>query len=370
MKHVLPFLIILLAFERVLVAQDKEREVPLPYVTLVQPPSVPKLEATQLPKDRVDEIKQLIAGLSALESKDIGLLRSSPFSTIFVPVGEFNGFGDRTDRKVETFPQIRKLIEIGPDALPFLLDSLDNDTPTALTIKAAKTDGAISGGMDVDEILHGNPANPTERFVLNLDRHPYSASIRPKGQFDVASKLDSYQAKVGDVCLVIIGQIVGRDYECLIYDHVKSLGVLVCSPVHQKSIREKLRRIWESKNPRQKVLESLLLDFSTRGVLQMDSLDHWSIGSDFQIRSAMRLLYYYPTVATSIVSKRAAELRVSGDYFDDCVANGLCTDDFIDGIGWTDSQPIRTALEKLAESAKDNNVVRSLERSAIKIPNR
>ena len=350
-------------------AQDADREVALPFVTLVQPPDVPKLQATPLAAERVDKIEQLIHELSGIVKRDLSLNSSSCGST-FVPVGQFGTFGNWTARRVEVSDPIRKLVEIGPEALPHLLASLDDDTPTEIVIQAVETRGAIAGGMAFDEILHGNPANPTERFTLNLNRFPYSASVRPKDEAAVSPEMESYRIKIGDVCLIIIGQIVGRKYDCLSSPDVKSSGILVCSPVHRTTIRKRLRTIWESKHPRQKLLESLLLDFSTRGLLQMDSLDYWDIGNDFQIESTKRLLYYYPDIAVPLIVRRIKDLQTSDDFFDDCVRNGLRSDDFVDAIAWSNNEKIKSALSALARKAKDNGLLRALQRAGVKIPER
>jgi hypothetical protein len=350
-------------------AQDDDREVALPFVTLVQPPDVPKLEATQLPEDRVDEIERLIDDLSGIVERDLSI-NTSFYGSRFVPVGVFGTFGEWTGKHVEVSDPIRKLVEIGPEALPYLLGSLDDQTPTDIVIPAVETQGAIAGGMAFDEILHGNPANPTERFTLNLNRFPYSASIRPKNSLAVAPEMESYRIKIGDVCLIVIGQIVGREYECLTSPHVKSLGVLVCSPVHRKTIRNRIRKIWESKHPRQKLLESLVMDFSTRGLLQMDSLDYWDIGNDFQIESTKRLLYYYPDIAVPLIVKRINNLQVSDDFFDDCVRNGLRPDVFVDAIAWSTNGEIKAALSDLAPKAKENDLVHALQRAGVKVPDR
>lgn len=348
-------------------AQDDDREVVLPFVTLVQPPDVPKLEATPLTAERVDEIEQLIDDLSGVGKRDLSL-NSSFLGSKFVPVGEFGTFGDWTGKRVEVSEPIRKLVEIGPEALPYLLASLGDDTPTGIVIQAVETRGAIAGGMAFDEILHGNPANPTERFTLKLNRFPYSTSIRAKDDFVVASEMESYRIKIGDVCLVIIGHIVGREYDCLSNPHVKSLGVLVCSPVYRIAVRRRVRRIWDSEHPRQKVLESLVLDFSTRGLLQMDSLDYWDIGNDFQIESTKRLLYYYPDIAVPLIVERIKNLQTSDDFFDDCDRNGLRSDNFVDAIAWTKDERIESALSTLAGNAKESDLLRALKRAGVRNP--
>ena len=345
-------------------AQDVDREVALPFVTIIQPPVVPKLESTQLAENRVDEIERLICRLSETVDRDV---LGGSFSCTFVPLSGSGASGDRSGKRVEASDPMRRLVAIGPEALPYLLSSLDDDTPTTMVIQAVASRGAIAGGMAFDEMLHGNPVNPTERFVLHLNRRPYSASIRPRDNFSVAPEMESYRVKVGDICLIVIGQIVGRHYVCLRSPHAKSSGILVCSPVHRKTMRRRIRRIWASSHPRQKVLESLVLDFSTRGVLQGDSLGpHWDIGNNFQAASATRLLYYYPDIAVPLLVKRITTLQASDDYFVDCVRNGLRLDSFVDAIAWSKNREIKSALSDLARRAKEDNLRRALRRAGVK----
>lgn len=344
-------------------AQDNDREVPLPFVTLVPPPEVPKLAVTPIAKEQLTKIEQLIGDFSGIAKDDLFL--NCPYrGPKFVPVGEYSEFGHWTGKRVEVSNPIRNLVEIGPEALPYLLASLDDDTPTGIVIQTAQRAPAIAGGMAFDEILHGNPVNPTERFILSLNRTPYSASIHEKDRFDVSPEVESYRVKIGDVCFVMIGQIVGREYVCLASPHVKSSGILIMSPVHRKSVRERVREIWASKHPRQKLLESLVLDFSTRD-LHANSPDFWDLGNEFQIASAKRLLYYYPDIAVPLVVDRIKGLHVSGNYSDDCDRNGLRLDYFVDAIAWSDNVEIRAALAGLARRTKEPRLLRALERAGV-----
>ncbi len=358
-------LISLLAFP--VCAQDEEREVALPFVSLVQPPKAPKLELTPLSEERIQEIEKLIGELTKATRKDVEI--NSGYDSDFVPTGKFGTLGDWTGKPVEGISDpVRRLVEIGPDALPYLLNALDDDSRTEIVIDCVETRMAIAGGMAFDVRTHGNPVNPTEIRILQLSRYGYSPSIRPKNEFSLPEDLESYRVKVGDVAYVIIGQIVGRNYICLGSPHVKSLGVLVVSPVRSKKLRQQIQNIWKTKNPKQKLLESLLLDFSTRGILQWDSLDFWDIGNDFQIESTKRLLYYYPDVAVPLLVERIGELQASDDFMADCVHNGLRSDNFVDSIAWSKNETIKTALAKLAKNAKENYLIQSLQRAGVEKP--
>lgn len=348
-------------------AQDEEREVELPYVTLVQPPTAPKLERSPLSEERIEEIEGLIRELTKATKQDIEI--NSGWESNFAPVGKFGISGDWTGKPVEGVSDpVRQLIEIGPDALPYLLEALDDDSRTEIVVVCVESRGFITGGMAFDVWTHGNPVNPAENRILHLNQNGFSPSNRPGNEMPLPEDLESYRVKVGDVAYVIIGQIVGRHYICLGSPHVKSSGVLVISPVHSKKLRQQIRNIWQTENPKQKLLESLLLDFSTRGILQGDSLDFWDIGNDFQIESTKRLLYYYPDVAVPILVDRIGKFQASADYMADCVHNGLRSENFVDSIAWSRNEAIKTALAKLAKSANDNDLLKSLQRAGVEKP--
>src|SRR5690242_19434020 len=99
---------------------------------------------------------------------------------------------------------MRTLVEMGPDSLPFLLDALDDKTPTKM--RSRRRDSPIGLVMGLTNELCGNPANPVEARVLGPD----VVWVWEKSRS--SKRLDSYTVKVGDLCLVAIGEIVGRGY--------------------------------------------------------------------------------------------------------------------------------------------------------------
>ena len=354
------FPILCLAIASSLKSQDFEREIPLPLVTLVQPPNSPSMRNVTLAEKQVAEIEKLIGELANIEKNDIYLNRTL-WGSVFVPIGKFNTFGDWTNESVNASDAVKKLIQFGPTAIPFLLEGLDDATPTQIVINSVKTEGAIAGGMAFDEVLHGNPANPNEHHILRLHRLPWTSSTQIGNSLAVEPEIESYRIKIGDVCFVILGQIVGRKYEIASSTHVKSLGILICSPVHKKRMRVRLRNIWKTSNPKQKLLESLLLDFSTRGMVQPDSLDNWTIGNNFQIEASKRLLFYFPEVAVPILVDRLDQLRTTGEYVEDSIANGLSAYKFVHALAWSKDKTLRTAFERLKRRAKHKALLEALE---------
>src|SRR5262249_50307293 len=149
----------------------------------------------------------------------------------------------------------RSLVEIGPDALPFLLEALEDKTPTKLKV----THNFGIGGMWFSAELDRNPLSPVEKRALSkvltkADDEDDEDDTRPH----------SYTVKVGDVCFVAIGQIVGRHYLAVRYQ--PTAIIVINSPVQTKELRERVRAIWSSKDPARTLLDSLLLDYATQGI--------------------------------------------------------------------------------------------------------
>ena len=354
LKFVTPLFLAVVALStwRSLNAEDTYHQFPLPLVTLVQPPRLPPISPRPLSEDQQYEIEGLIADLSELDARD-GLINFVD-RTVFVPVGGYETFL----RNSQVFWPIRRLIEIGPDALPFLLRAIDDSTATKIVIQSVPRHGAIFGGIEFNDILDGNPANLQERLLLNLYRERRIFSDDTK-EF-VAHAVEQYRVKVGDICFEIIGQIVGRRYYCL--NGFSNDGVFISSSVHSERIGRIVRQLWTSDDPRQKVFDSLLIDFSTRPLQDWDekSLDSFDAGNQAQCEAAMRLLFYYLDEAENVVARRAADLRVSDDYVKDTVVNGVRADDFIRAIGWSKSLKVRDALSDVGHRATCELVVDAL----------
>ena len=337
---------------------QEDVEVPLPCVILLQPAPAPTLDTAPLSEERSIEIEELIDQLRGIVKTDLSWRWTGPFDdAAFLPVDE-----ERIRRvsRGDISEPIRRLIEIGPDALPQLLAGLEDDRQTEVVQQASATPYGRRSGMAFDEILHGNPVNPTESRVLALGRFPYTDSVRPDPGFLVANELEAYRVSVGDVCFEVIGQIVGRDFQCLFRDHVKTADVLVCSPVHRVAMRDRVRQIWASGNPRQKVLESLILDFYTReNPLAWDCTS----GDRFQIEAAKRLLYYYPDHAVPMIVDRIRSLRGTNETLEDYAHNGVAPDRFVAAVGWSDRSGIREALVELLARTEYEELRRAIQKS-------
>ena len=316
-----------------------------------------------------ERIRKLINDLADIDSPDYGFastIGGQDFSP--VPGHRIEGGMLFTDHELKRSEALCNLVKLGPRALPFLLASLDNHTPTKLTVEHRTT----FGGMSYDRELDWNPVNESESNMIRS---------LPNGQFP-HDGIKKYTLKIGDVCFVAIGQIVGRDYEAVRYQ--PTACIVVNSVTHDAQLRDAVRTLWSSDNAEQTLFDSLLRDYSTEGVVNGRSLDGWDIGSSLQVSAALRLVYYYPRDSASLIAGRLRTLRVervgpgrdqqSNDqeleaYMKREVANGVRAGEFVAAVAWSDEPAVRAALDDVATKATDTDVLRAI-RQASPVPER
>jgi HEAT repeat protein len=314
---------------------------PIPPIKLG--PRPPQTEATK------KRIKRLIAGLAEVADPDFGLSATlTGFAFAPVPDLEHFAMGVVTDHRLKSSGTFRSLVEIGPDALDALLDALDDKTPTKLKVEGI---GMVFFGAELD----GNPLNAAERGVL-----AQQLTGKEDDESDGDEKATGQVLTVGDVCFVAIGQIVGRHYSAVRYQ--PTAMIIINSPVRSKELRDRVRGIWSSKNPAQKLLDSLLIDYATLGKFNGKSLDGWSEGSRRQIEAAVRLLYYFPKESAPLIAERLKRLDVARPKEERKgwmlreVANGARTTELLKALTWCKEPAIRQALLDLFLRSDDARV--------------
>ena len=296
--------------------------------------------------EEVAQIKKHIANLANIERPDFGL-SGTMGGMAFAPVpgsGRSAGGFLLTDHQLKTSDDVRELVALGPRALPFLLDSLTDSTPTNL--KLGK-DNAFFTVMKLATELDSNPTNSTEqKAVASLLKTEWNGT-----------SLRDYTVKVGDVCFVIIGQIVGRAYLAVRYQ--PSAIIIVNSPVEKPELAKAVRDIWSSPNAAQRLLSSLLFDYATEGVFNGRSLDGWSVASDLQCRAVLRLLHYFPQEASPMIAERLAQLdvRAGTDFILREVANGVRVGDFIQAVTWCELPVIRQEVFNVLKRTTDTRLL-------------
>jgi hypothetical protein len=319
-----------------------------PVVKMGKSESIKLEEEPVIGHDEAGSIKKLIDGLANISSPDFGLSPTMS-GTAFAPVAGsqraeaflFTNHGLRTD------PAFLQLVKLGPKALPFLLDALTNRTQTGLTI----THEDFFGGMWYGSELSGNPANRNEQKLIGKSSH---------AQMPITEKtlLRTYRVTVGDVCFVIIGQIVGRPYAAVRYQ--PTAIVVINSPTEDPNLARKVRAIWSDLHPAQHLLDSLLLDYTTKG------------NFDGQTDAAMRLLYYFPRESSGLIAERLSHLDVgevtnskdgnapTGDlqwFLHREANNGISTKDFIKAVTWCKDPQIEKQVQGVFQRTSDPEIL-------------
>jgi hypothetical protein len=334
----------MLALETSGIAQDEEP--PSLNVRLGQVPTIKLAPRAPLTKEQKKEIKGLIQSIKEVESRDFGISFDAyyPDHVYFTPLPDLDSREGWPKGRYEGKPPhaLQNLVEKGPDALPFLLDALEDKRPTRFKLEIGV------GIMSFGEELDGNPLNGLERRVLSKSK--------PRVQDEENQRrIRSYQLRVGDICFVAIGQIVGRSYHAIEAFGLGSPGGYhINSPIHSEQMREQIRAVWSSQDPARKLIDSLLLDYSTQGKFNGKSLKGWDEGSNRQVDAVVRLLYYFPKETTPLITARLRSLNVeAADFQDDLikreVKNGVRTAEFIKAVCWCREPEIQKALNDIAK---------------------
>jgi hypothetical protein len=221
-------------------------------------------------------------------------------------------------------------------------------------LKIELPDGGILGVMKFASELGGNPANERERRVIEIrSRLSYGPGIGAS-----AVNNGPYNVKVGDVCFVIIGQIVNRPYQAVRYQ--PSGSVVVNSPTHDPILAKEVREIWSATNPAQYLVDSLLTDFVTEKI-EGPSEDvalypyKWIRPGDLQCGAASRLVCFFPKQSVNMIVgqlSRLDESKATGDSdWPDSTA------ELINAVGWSDYPEIRRKIATIFEKTTDGDAL-------------
>ena len=337
---------------------EPEKSDAVPVVRLGNIPKLRLAHATRASAQEAREIPQLIRRLATIDRPDFGL-SGTMSGHAFLPIDGMSKAGALllVDHQLRSSLELRKLVELGLKALPFLLDALDDQTPTKLVMKHE----GFFDGMGFTNELSGNPVNRREIMILGTRRQGPSLH---------GEHVDAYTVKVGDVCLVAIGQIVGRGYQAVRYQ--PTACIMLNSPTHDAKLCRQVRDIWSSADAAQTLFDSLLLDYATEGIFNGESLDGWGLGAYLQAEAAMRLLFYFPAESAEMIAHRLDKLDVKANgpgrgsaggpgeldgYMKQCVANGVRADDFVKAVAWCREPRIKAAVLRVFERATDPDVV-------------
>lgn len=189
-------------------------------------------------------VAELIDDLTQIDSESVAI-----HSSYLPPVGfivDETPVSLRTTREgivvPDAPPQMRELVRRGPVALPELIEHLDDKRPTKLEVGRLPAPYAFSGK------LFGDMYDPRVRHgEKGLPRPPWKT-------FWVK---DTYTVKVGDVCYVLIGQIVNRHLAAVL--PVPTGLLVVNSPIEVPELLDLVKSDWGSGDA-ETVKASLLAD--------------------------------------------------------------------------------------------------------------
>jgi hypothetical protein len=312
----------------------------LPSTLKIQPPAS-RQEATR--------IKRLIHNLAKIDHPDAGI--SATFSGYsFSAVSGLDRFdgGLLVPGNAMRSDDLVELVKFGPKAIPFLIESLKDKTATKLTMEPPLD---YIDAMWFDHELEGNPANENERRIIaSRPRMDLSSS-----QF-LQEKVSSHTVTVGELCFVIIGQIVNRPYAAARYQ--MTACVILNSPTHDPILANEVRDLWSSANPVQHLFDSLVTDFVTEKIEypgEHSLPSQWMRPDDLQCGAAMRLLYYFPKETTNMIALRLRELNVNKRENQNVSA--VRAVDFIKAVAWSKEPSIRAELRRIFNVTTDPEIL-------------
>jgi hypothetical protein len=205
----------------------------------------------------------LIDALSRLEKSTVGLDGLAGLDG-FLPVEEpKNTGGVWGSPRPATMPEMLELIRRGAAVLPLLVQHIQDRRVTNYKVGG---NSIYSAQAFLDEY---DPKNEESRLTLRKPTHTLD-----RNHFG-----SEYTVKIGDVCFVIIGQIVNRNLRAVRY---QPTGILIVnSPVATNTLAEWVREDWGSANELD-LQQSLIEDVQNSGTYLTNN------------SALIRLRFYYP----------------------------------------------------------------------------
>jgi ankyrin repeat protein len=262
------------------------------------------------PKKPADPAVALIDRLEQLGTQDTGYSGSVSGSS-FLPLGHRRASvlvlspstpSGRSDAMLA-------LVKLGAQAVPALLDHLDDDRKTKIVIQN-NLFGFFRISQDEGEKAEDEDAK-------GKGKAPFGA---PK----------QYTLRVGDLCYVALGQIVNRNYTAV--EYIPSGNVMITSVPHSKTLRADLKKQWSGLTEK-KHLESLVKDLNSKKA-NGDDDDGARVGA------SLRLAYYFPKEYEPIAVQQLKRP----------------TRDFIETLQYLESEKLDRALRDLLAKTEDLQV--------------
>lgn len=289
------------------------------------------------------EIAELIEKLILIDKPDYGMAPAMSGSQ-FAPVASSRHFsgGIMVDHGLETSEGLTRLVALGPKALPQLLEAIDDATPSGLVMQHDSAMGAMWYGKEVGF----NRANEREANIGKA-----AGLLHDEEVFrNFSDHIRKHVITRGDLCFLIIGQIVNRSYQPSRYQ--PTACQVINSPTHDPALAKVVRQVWTTQDAAQTLFESLMVDFHSRGG-----------AAQFQTEAAMRLMYYFPEESRKLIADRldaldVRRIRVAGDDWEPWriqhETNGeIRPGDLVKAVAFADDPMVTQAILRIIERTDD-----------------
>jgi hypothetical protein len=231
-------------------------------------------------------VTQLIDDLTQIDSLSPGINSAATYYEGFIAddiPGSFQ-MGVLPVVRPKVPPQMRELVRRGPLALPELMKHLDDRRPTKLEV-GNRDSASSSRQVGVDWFMFSYFSDEYDARLFNekeLGNRPRPMDMQKDFQ-------GRYTVKVGDVCYVLIGQIVNRQLLAVRYQ--ASGGVVVNSPIEVPALAEKVRNDWGHADA-EMLKASLLADVRT--AIDPQQIDQSAYRTKVIHSALQRLRLYFP----------------------------------------------------------------------------
>jgi len=185
-------------------------------------------------------------------------------------------------------PQMRELARRGPAALPELIRHLDDRRPTKLEVGNKPSGKQV--GVDAFMFMYFSDEYDS-RIPHWFSDEDWKKEPRPMEK----SFEGRYAVKVGDVCYVLIGQIVSRRLLAVRYQ--PSGGLVVNSPIEAPVLVERVRNDWAHADA--EVLKTSLLE-DIHGRSHPKDMSREAYTERFVDPALARLRLYFPDAYGSL----------------------------------------------------------------------
>lgn len=219
-------------------------------------------------------IEELMNQLTEISEEGTGF-HTTAWSSQFIATEEepqFSG-GIIGSHKPTTAPVLKQLVQYGVKALPGLISHLPDARETQLVICGRDFRTGWRCFSDEYDPRFQDPA-----------KQPKGVNSTRGGKGWHERSFESYTLRVGDLCYVVIGQIVNRRLLSVRYQPTG--GQIVNSPIQTPALVQAVVDDWSG-----------IDEVEHQNSLVRDSFyDDWSVSAD----AVSRLLYYYPDVGEEI----------------------------------------------------------------------